>query len=720
MFKSISTSIYFLILSLFLLFQSPMYQQEDQNQLQGLSIADEVKSRGVDLDYGKIPLYFIQNEGQGAAQSLFYAKTSKYSLWLTRNSMVFDIEWNGVAQPAAGRDMSTLSFLGAEKSPEVFPLDMAEYQINYFIGSDESKWRARVPTSKAILYQKLYPNIDLKVYGTENQIEYDWIIKPGGDVSDIRFLFEGVKETRIDEEQNLNVITNFSEFKHLKPVCCQFIAGARVPVEGLFKKIDNSTYGIEVEEYNQDYELIIDPIILVYSTFLGGTSYDVPEAIAVDSQGAVYITGITYSANFPTMNPIVDEFISTYKMAFVTKINSEGSGLVYSTFLGGSDDDRSYDLAIDSAGAAYIVGKAASEDFPLMNPFQADNKGSDDVFITKISPDGSNLVFSSFLGGTGQEWGVGIAVDNKGAAYVTGATTSADFPIKKAFQKKYKGAESPTYPWDCFISKIHPQGNRLVYSSFLGGNGFDFAKKVAVNSKSEAIITGDTSSQNFPTKKAVQKNISGMSDVFICKIHKSGRRLRYSTYLGGSDYENSKGIAVDSHGVAYVTGDTASDDFPFMNNLQELMIKDNDEEENDIFVIKLSANGKKILYSSSLGGSNYESVKDIAIDSTGAAYITGVTYSEDFPTLNPYQKILKGESDAFISKLSPNGKRLLYSTYLGGSSYDRGTGIAIDAQGIIYEVGETYSKNFPKKNAYQKKKRGKDSGDLFITKMEVH
>ena len=211
-----------------------------------------------------------------------------------------------------------------------------------------------------------------------------------------------------------------------------------------------------------------------------------------------------------------------------------------------------------------------------------------------------------------------------------------------------------------------------------------------------------------------------MSDVFICKIHKSGRRLRYSTYLGGSDYENSKGIAVDSHGVAYVTGDTASDDFPFMNTLQELMIKDNDEEENDIFVIKLSANGKKILYSSSLGGSNYESVKDIAIDSTGAAYITGVTYSEDFPTLNPYQKILKGESDAFISKLSPNGKRLLYSTYLGGSSYDRGTGIAIDAQGIIYEVGETYSKNFPKKNAYQKKKRGKDSGDLFITKMEVH
>jgi len=723
MVKSVLKILFLFVLFGFLLIHSPVTQVKDLGLRQVMGFPDSLINREVNLDYGRIPLYFVLNEGQVGNRALFYAKTSGYTLWLTKNGLVFDSEWSkysdlqkqktakaSIAEETFERDISKLVFLNVNQNPKVIPLDFSEYKVNYFIGNDESKWRVNVPTSKAVLYRELYPNINFKVYGVEEQMEYDWIVKPGGEVSDIRFLLEGVKETRIDGEQNLAVETGFGELKHKKPECYQYIDGEKVYIEGLFHEIEENTYGIEVKKYNKDYELVIDPVILVYSTYLGGKKYDSGYGIAVDSEGAVYITGWTCSANFPTKNPFQEKYKGNNRNAFVTKINPEGSGLVYSTFLGGHGDDYTHDLAIDSKGSAYVTGKANSSDFPIKNPFQTEYKGIDDVFITKISPDGSELVFSSFLGGSGQDWGTGVTVDSRGSAYVTGGTTSADFPLKKAFQKIYKGGKT-TYPWDAFITKIHPQGKKIVYSSYLGGDEGDIAHGIAVDSEGAAYVTGTTSSKNFPKKKPFQENIAGYSDAFICKIHKKGNRLLYSTYLGGSDWDNSRGIAVDSKGAAYVTGDTKSTDFPTQNPLQEV-----NAGGYDIFIAKIKQKGNKLVYSTYLGGNDKDRGYAIAVDSKGAAYITGETYSINFPNINSFQKNMAGSSDAFICKIHRKGNSFFFSTYLGGSSYETGYGIAVDAQGTVYVTGKTDSKNFPKKKAIQKKNRGEY--DAFITKIQ--
>jgi len=717
--KTIATFFSVFILGGVLLLQSPSYQPDALDIAIGKSTAGRDINGGIDLNYGRIPLYFIKNNGQNQNPALFYARTSGYSLGLTRQGLVFGQKLRGKGLGSSQQNIFSFNFLGATSDPEVMPVDKAEYRVNYFFGQDQAQWRTNVPTSKAVLYKELYPAIDLKVYGRENKIEYDWIIHSGGDVSQIRVNFIGAQDTWIDSKENLTIKTDLGEFKHLKPMCYQMIAGARIPVAGSYQELAPNTYGIDVVDYDKDYELVIDPVVLVYSTYLGTKDYDEVSAVAVDPAGAAYITGSMSGVTFSPTDATADNYLVTDTGMYITKIYPAGTELVYSTFIGGSAYEVSNDLTVDSSGSVYVVGFSRSADYPVVNPFQAKNKGSEDVFITKLSPDGSSLVYSSFLGGTSQEWGKGIAIDKKGAAYVAGSTVSADFPIKKAFQKTYQGAKE-YYPWDGFITKIHPKGNRLVYSSFLGGNGQDLAYGVAVNSKGEAFITGGTSSTNFPRKKAVQKSFGGRTDAFVCKVHRSGNRLLYSTFLGGDSYDSGNGIAVDAKGAAYVVGETSSYDFPVKSAAQGVLIKDYDESENDVFVTKLSPTGRKIVYSTFLGGGQYDRGNDIAVDNLGAAYIIGFTASKNFPIKDPFQASRKGEADAFISKLHPNGRSLLFSTFLGGSKYDSGYGIALEGAGKIYAVGVTDSKDFPLKKAIQKKKLGKkETSDVFITKMEL-
>lgn len=673
----------------------------------------------IDLGYGRLPLYFIENNAQANTDALFYARTRGYSLMLIRQGMVFAHTPPEQTASIEEWDGFSLEFLGSDSDTEVIPVDQAEYRVNYFIGSDAKKWKTNVPTSKAVLYKELYPDIDLKIYGRENQIEYDWIVQPGGDVSQIKISFTDVQETRLDKENDLTIVTELGEFKHLKPVCYQKKDGARIPVAGSFIELATNTFGISVADYDKDHALIVDPIILVYSTYLGTKEYDDVHDIAVDPTGAAYITGWSGFLFTPPLNSDQDRFISSEKGVYVTKINPAGSKLVYTSYFGGSHGAQCYALAVDKSGAVYLVGNTRSADFPLKNPFQASHKGSDDVFIFKLNHMGDTLLYSSFLGGTGQDWGTGIAIDKKGAAYITGMITSADFPLKKAFQKTYQGAKQG-YPWDAFIAKIHPKGIRLVYSSYLGGNGGDSGYAVAVNNKGEAYVTGYTASTNFPRKKSVQKKFAGGSDAFVCKLSRQGNRLLYSTFLGGDSWDRGNSITVDAKGAAYVIGDTESYDFPVKSAVQAVLIKDYDESENDVFVTKLSPSGAKIVYSTFLGGGKYEAGNDIAVDSQGAAYICGVTESKNFPVKDPFQQSKKGITDAFICKLHPNGQSLLFSSFLGGSGSEYGTVLALGSIGNIYITGTTSSRNFPLKNAIQKKKLGKkDSMDIFVTKMQL-
>jgi hypothetical protein len=668
-------------------------------------------------DFERLPLYFIPNQGQVSREALFYAKATNYTLWLTTEGLIFD----GIRKPderrgaggktrrrESGRDISRLTFLQAGKKPEVIPVEPAAYTVNYFPGREESKWKTAIPTSKAVLYKSLYPNIDLKIYGVEGQVEYDYLIKPGGKVSDIRFEYTEVKKTTIDDGGNLLIETEFGELRHAQPRCYQRRDGRKVEVAGRFRKIANHAFGFEVPEYDADADLTIDPSV-IYSTYLGGADFrDNAHSIAVDSQGAAYVTGWTASADFPLKKPFQNK-IQGQTDVFICKIMPLGKQLVYSTFLGGSDFDYAYSIAVDSQGAAYITGTTYSlNDFPLKNPYQSVFGGAwADAFVCKVAPSGSRLVFSTYLGGSGHDYGWGIAVDANFAAYVTGETSSPNFPVMNPIQAVHGGSR------DAFVTKLDPSGNALLYSTYLGGSENDNGYAIALDSSQAAYITGNSWSSNFPVQNALSGTYRGQGDAVIAKINPAGNALAYSTYFGGTGEEEGKGIALDASGAVYITGWTSSRDLPLKNALQ----KTYGGGLEDAFAAKISATGKGLLFSTYVGGSDMDYGHSIAVNAAGNAHLAGHTFSKNFPiknSLKPHAAYF--EADAFIVKLERSGKKFVYSTLYGGRGDDWAMDIGLDSLGQVYVAGHTYAKDFPVKNAIRAKSSKNDDG--FVLKIK--
>ncbi len=365
--------------------------------------------------------------------------------------------------------------------------------------------------------------------------------------------------------------------------------------------------------------------------------------------------------------------------------------LSYSTYLGGSSDDEGNAIAVDSSGNAYVTGSTGSTNFPIKNPLQSAFGGSSDVFVTKLDPTGSTLIYSTFLGGSAADAGNAIAVDSSGNAYVTGFTSSINFPTKNPLQPALGGSS------DAFVAKLDPTGS-LIYSTFLGGSVGDFGNAIAVDASGNAYITGGTNSANFPTKNPLQAALGGASDAFVAKLDPTGSALVYSTFLGGTMDDVGNGIAVDSSGNAYATGNTLSTNFPTKNPLQPAS-----GGARDTFVAKLNAAGSVLVYSTYVGGSGEDSGNGIAVDSAGNAYVTGSTRSTNFPTASPFQascqSCANGQGNAFVAQLNAAGSALIYSTYLGGSGNgtdgDFGNGIAVDTSNNAYVTGFTSSPNFP-------------------------
>ena len=385
----------------------------------------------------------------------------------------------------------------------------------------------------------------------------------------------------------------------------------------------------------------------------------------------------------------------------------------YSTYLGGSRGEKGFDIAVDSSGNTYVTGFTTSIDFPTQNPFQ-DNNGSSsgyyDVFIAKLSSSGNTLIYSTYLGGSGWDEGKGIAVDSDGNAYVTGETSeSSDFPLENPYQS-IKGEGH-----DAFVTKLNSSGNTLIYSTYLGGNGSDVTESIAVDSAGNAYVTGYTNSSDFPIKNPYQDSNAGSNDAFFTKFSSSGDTLIYSTYLGGSSGDEGYGIAVDSAGNAYITGDTDSPDFPTQNPYQD----SHSEVGADSFVTKLESNGNTLVYSTFLSAFGDTRAFDIAVDSSENAYVTGYTVASDFPTQNPYQDSNAGSNDAFVTKFSNSGNTLIYSTYLGGNGSDVAESIAVDGSGNAYLTGYTTSLDFPIQNPYQSNHGGGDY-DAFVTKLSSY
>jgi hypothetical protein len=693
----------------------------------GLSKPDAKTQSKILESYGKLPLTFERNQGQINAQVKFLSRGSGYTLFLTGDEAVFSLR-GGTAKdevsPLDPRSSAThprlrpstsnvpttrdavlrMKLVNANPAAEITGTDELPGRSNYFIGNDAKQWQANVPMYAKVKYKNIYSGVDLVYYGNQRQLEYDFVVAPGADPHHIQFDVRGAKKISRRENGDLVAQLDADEMRWHKPVVYQEKDGTRQEIAAHYV-IKENRVGFAIAGYDSRQPLFIDP--LVYSTYLGGSAFDIGNGIAVDTSGNAYVTGSTNSSNFPTMNPLQPANAGGPDV-FVAKFNPTGSALVYSTYLGGSGDDRSYGIAVDSSGDAYLTGSTDSTDFPTMNPLQPANAGGGDLFVTKLNPTGSALVYSTYLGGTGVDYGYNIATDSLGNAYVTGQTFSTDFPTINPLQPANAGNG------DLFVTKLNPTGSALAYSTYLGGSDYDIGEGIAVDSSGNAYVTGITVSTDFPTMNPLQPANAGGGDVFVTELNPAGSALVYSTYLGGSGSDGGYSITVDSSGNAYVTGQTSSTDFPTLNPWQPA-----NAGKVDVFVTKLNPAGSALVYSTYLGGSEDDFGHGIAVDSTGNASLAGWTRSTDFPTMNPLQGANAGPSDAFVSKLTPSGSALVYSTYLGGSREDFGEGIAVDSSGVAYMTGFTQSIDFPTMNALQPAYGG-GNYDAFVVKINTN
>jgi Beta-propeller repeat/Putative binding domain, N-terminal len=640
--------------------------------------------------YGKLPLSFEPNQGQVDARVKFVARVSGYTLFVTEDEAVF-----------AGRDGSVerMKLIGVNRSMRMEPLDKQPGISNYFIGNDPSQWRTNVPNYGRVALRDVYHGIDLVFYGNDRQLEYDWVVSPRADPKQIREKWEGPNQVTKNASGDLVLSTSLIQ---QKPTILQ--DGKRI--QGGYR-VRGREVAFELARYDAAKPIVIDPV-LVYSTYLGGNNSDFGYGIAVDSSGNAYVTGSTPSTNFPTTNPLQASNLGFGDLdAFVTKINASGSARVYSTYLGGGGPDNGRGIAVDSSGNAYVVGYTGASNFPLKVPIQSSYGGSGaDAFVTKINAAGSALVYSTYLGGSGSDFGYGIAVDGAGNAYVIGGTQSSDFPTSNSLQANYDGVG------DAFVTKINAAGSAYVYSTYLGGSGYDIGYGIAADATGNAYVTGVTQSIDFPTMNPLQASYRGNvdenenGDAFVTKINPSGSAYVYSTYLGGSGGDAGYGIALDSSGNAYVTGRADSSDFPTTNPLQTYAGIGN------TFVTKINTAGSEYIYSTYLGGSAASLGFGIAVDGSGNAYVTGDA-GANLTTVNPLQATFGGFSgDAFAMKINAAGSAYVYSTYLGGSGTDYGTGIAVDGAGNAYVTGLTDSPDFPTANALQVS--GGGGADAFV------
>ncbi len=603
----------------------------------------------------------------------------------------------------AGRKSVRIEFAGANYS---IPEGTGEMpgRANFFRGQPE-EWVTGVSLFQGVVYRNLYPGIDLR-YGAEGRnLKSEFAVAPGSDPSVILIRYIDTYNLRIGQKGDLLIPLNGQDLREEVPSVYQDYGGQRVTVEGRFVFAGAGTVRLEIGPYDRSLPLIVDPS-LSYSTLLDGSSPSAATALAVDANGSAYVTGFTSAYNFPTASPEQNVNAGGNEV-FVAKLNVAGTGLVYCTYIGGSGDDRGYGIAVDSTGSAYITGSTTSRNFPTRYPIQAAMLGGKNAFVLKLSPSGSALVFSTYLGGSGSDAGNGIALDLSANAYIVGDTTSLNFPAS-GLQKGNKGGQ------DAFVASINSSGTSLMYSTYLGGSGTDHGAAIAVDSSGGAYVTGSTFSTDFPLANAFQKTIGGGQDAFVARLAPGGSALTFSTYLGGSggtvgNPEAGQGIALDSQGSVYVAGVTPSANFPVLSALQPSL-----DAGLDAFVTKLSSTGI-LLYSTYFGGSGIDEANAIAVDTNNRAFVVGYTASTDLPIVGGFQSSNGGDYDAFIAELSATGNSLVWSSYLGGSSSDTATAVALDPTGNLYVAGWTLSTDFPLVNPYQSVNT--DNYAAFVTKI---
>jgi PKD repeat protein len=649
---------------------------------------------------------FIKNVGQSPDIIKYQAKSQGYSFDFTESGMLVSglVVKDDDGNESAIRPL-IVTVQGAQNGSAIEPLDQLPGYANFLIGQNESDYQRYVPWYGAIQYTEILPGINLTYTGAEGKLKREYLVQPGADPASIKLLYDGAENITLTDEGDLIVSTPFGDLHEAAPVTYQETDGARIEVNSAYTLLDDGHVGFVIGEYNKDNPLIIDPY-LEYSTYLGGNLEDYGWDITMDTDGNAYVTGVTSSCDFPVVSPVnvnaPIRYNGTYchnsRDAFVTKITQASGGnatIAFSTFLGGTSADFGQGIAVDSLKNIYITGYTYSDDFPVMLPIQNGGRlhGLSDAFVTKIRADGANFWYSSYLGGNFDDKAFDIAVDSLNAAYITGSTVGnseykrpeENFPTTSgAYQEK---PNTNAVMGDAFASKISPTGNSLEYSTYLSGDNQDVGKGIAVDGQGRAYIVGTTSSGNLIPANVPGKDkiLKGSQDAFLFKMNfAAGTPPEYATYLGGSTgYDYGEAVAVDTAFSAYVTGATASTDFPVtLYAKQKTKGWKYDFFDKDAFVTKFNADGSDHLYSTYLGGSSEDWGYGIDVDNQGRAYVTGYTKSESFPKLDSIKTITaNGDQDGFLTCVNADGSNWVYSTVFGGYKAETSRSVVVSPDG---------------------------------------
>jgi hypothetical protein len=691
-----------------------------------------VLSTGQVAAFARLPLSFEPNRGQAPAAARFVARGDGYSLLLGGDRLAFTLAGGPGARTGI---VLAMRLIGAQPSA-VAGVRRLPGVASYFAGSDRSRWRAGIPTFAGVSYHDLWPGIDARFYGNQRRLEYDFDLAAGASSSSIGLSLPGA-QLRLGRGGDLLVGVGGRRVRMLAPASYQHVNGRRVAVGSRWVLGPRGRVTITVGAHDLRRPLVIDPV-LVYSAFIGGDSGAQPTGIAVDGSGSAYVAGWTTSTDttFPTTSGAYLRTSSggpplSTGMTFVSKLNPEGTALDYSTFIGapsGFAASLAHAIAVDGAGDAYVTGIGCCGYPTTAGAFQATepakHDGSFDVgVVTKLNPSGTQLVYSTYLSGFYGDDPRAIAIDGHGDAYVTGNTTSsgaggtAPFPTTPgALQTTYQGGTPPVgggeLRGDAFVTELNPAGTGLVYSTFLGGSGDDVANGIALDANGDAYVAGQTTSPGgtgagaFPTTPgAFQRTDGGGAwDAFVSELDPTGSALVYSTLVGGSGDDEAHAIALegsDAYVAGYTNspGGTAVADFPSTPGVLQTA----NAGGYDAFVTKLDPAGTGLVYSTLLGGSGDDGAFAVAVDGHGDAHVAGATGSpagsemQAFPTTaDAVQSSFSGPSgpglgsgDAFVSELDPAGSALLYSSYLGSSSYDYANAIALDSGDNVYVTGDT-------------------------------
>lgn len=650
--------------------------------------------------FALLPLVFEPNQGQAADDISYLVHHDAATTYFHGISAI----------TVAGRSRVSMNLDGANQASFVAVEPMAS-KTNYFIGNDPTAWQTDIPNYKQLFAKDVYSGIDLRYYGTNEQLEHDFIVNPGADYQQIAMLFEGQDSLSLDPSGNLVLKAGDVDLLLHAPVTYQDTELGKKNISSKFV-IEGSSVKIAVnDEFDLQRPLVIDPVLtLNYSTYIGGGAVENAHTIRVDNGGNAYVAGFTSSTDFPTASPYQGSFGGGSGDAFISKLDPTGSSLLFSTYLGGSAIDLARNIAFDSSGDAYIVGQTASADFPVVSPYQGSFAGgSADGFIAKLTSSGS-LAYATFVGGSGEDVVYGAAMSGINDIYFSGFTDSTDFPVTGgAFQTANAGGQ------EAFASKLDVAGSTLLYSTYLGGTDSDVAIAMTIDTADNAYILGASTSGDFPTASPYQAANAnpGSADNFVTKLDPTGSSLIYSTYLGGTgtDYPTSNEIALDGSDNVFVSGFTDSTDFPVTGGSYQGV----NAGGIDAYVTKLDATGSGLIYSTYLGGSGNDFSEGLALNSSYEVYITGQTDSSDFPVNSAFQVSNGGGVDAFVARFNDTGSGILFSTYLGGAGNDFSHGVALDSIYDIYLAGQTTSTNFPTHLPYQASNAG--SSEAFVAKI---